>query len=172
MGLGSNVGPAHAARRGQIDSDAVKAQRAQTRYQKVLHVGPHEQAFASLLHQAPVAFLQQFPIGPYNLDFLLPAYNLAVEIVTGGGNRRIASNKEVRRLVVLADHHLIEVRLPTNGVRRLSPFLVGYVMQFGEAARSRARAGIFAAIYPDGRVIHDRSRPNCTRAASPIVAER
>lgn len=94
-------------------------ERAQSRYLRQAGIGPHENKFLKLLRAKVVEFHQQYPVSQFNVDFYLPQYNLAVEIVTGGGNKHVARSRKYRTKTILRKHNLLEIRLGRRPGRRI-----------------------------------------------------
>lgn len=103
---------AHAAARGSKHSAASLARRAARNAEALTRVGPNEGLFAALLDDLGCEYVQQHVVGKYNIDFALEADRIAVEIVTGGGNERVAAGRR-ERIEYLLDRgwHVVEVML-------------------------------------------------------------
>src|ERR1035437_132907 len=166
----SNTDAAHAARRGQKDTLETKLARTATRYMLGIGIGPHEIAFTKLLDAKGIKYRQQFPCGPYNLDFTIDKSLVAVEIVTGSGNNTIIKNRQKRLEYVLARHHLFEVRFaqqtgPWGQSRVLTSKVVEQLIAFLKETRLyKTTPGKHWVIRPNGEVYPIRDY----RAGHPI----
>jgi very-short-patch-repair endonuclease len=80
------VGPANEAARGCTRSVETKTRIAATRARLRTSDSPYEAQVAEWLRERGVAFTQQFPAGPYNLDFAVG--NIALEFTTGWARKK------------------------------------------------------------------------------------
>ena len=148
---------AHAARRGQVDSVAVKTARAVTRRANGLHIGPHEVALAKLFDAAGIEYSQQTVCGFYNLDFTLAKYPIAVEVVSGSGNLRQSAGRKNRMKRILNEWHLIEIRLDKSRV--ISAAVIDQVIAYCEITRSyKPPCSKYRVVRADGKVIALRGK--------------
>lgn len=153
--------PAHDAVRGTTHTLAKRIAHADMVANVDCFVGPHEVTFAGMLDERGIAYDQQTPCGPYNIDFTLAELGVAVEIVAGGGNDRVRADRRNRCEQVLNEWHLIEVRFQTPLPRKISPLVVDEIVAFGElVAGLPAFPGKHRMVRTDGQVIRPRSTFN------------
>ncbi len=129
------VAAAHEARRGRKDPITRMIARANTRYQRLIGVGPLEIEFAKLLNTAGIQYSQQVPLGKYNLDFTICENLIAVEICSGAGNNRISKNRFERIKSILNQRHLLEIRFHTGAPKYFTPNVINQVITFIDFAR-------------------------------------
>ena len=149
----ANTGPAHAARRGQKESVELLVRKAASRFRLRLHIGEHERVIAKVLDAKGLTFAQQFPLGKYNLDFLLTEDRVAVEIVSGGGNKRVAKGRGERSKCILNQYNLIEIRLGHQRTIHCAEVVNQLIAYIEEFRRDHASRGEHRMIRADGRPI-------------------
>lgn len=155
------VAAAHAARRGQRESLAVRERRAKKREEQRIGIGPHEQAFARMLDVRRIKYRQQTALGPYCMDFTVDEGLVAVEIVSGSGNTRVARNRPQRIESVLEKHHLFEVRFSSGGPRVVSERVVDQLVAFLDETRgNEAGARQHRVVRPNGDLYPTRRYGN------------
>lgn len=157
----AHVAEAHAARRGQRDSLAVKEARARTRQTFSLGTSLHEDAFAVLLDAAEVMYCRQFQLGPYNLDFALTEVPVAVELRGGGQNPQCRANRR-HRIEYILDSGLTLIEVSPKGTPGSS--FVGaadYVIALvNELRRKPSSVREHRMIRPDGKPLSQRCVKN------------
>src|SRR5690606_23915810 len=95
----------------------------------------------------------------YNLDFTLAEGAVAVEVVSGGGNPRVAANALQRREHILNGRHLIEVRFQSHVERVIKPAVVDQLIAFlDEVAGLPAAPGQHRVVRTDGKLMKLRPR--------------
>lgn len=102
---------AQATRRGQVDSDSVKAKRANTRERLALHGTEVETVLAERLRKSHYRVTQQKAVGIYNVDVAIESPRVAVEIFGGhfhaSGRHAARHHKRVKYLLDSGWHVVI-----------------------------------------------------------------
>ena len=143
---------AHAARRGQKDSFETMCKRASYRQRHGVGIGAHECVIATYLSSVDIPYIQQFASGKYNFDFLLPEHRVVIEVVSGGGNVRVAANRKNRRKHILSKWNLFEIKFHSGTSKMISKELCGVLNRWCEHAKSKRVPGFSVAYRPDGRL--------------------
>lgn len=150
---------AHEAARAKRYTETERLDNAVAKAIHRSNIGPHEVTFARLLNERDIYYAQQFPCGPYNLDFALTEFGVAVEIVAGGGNARVRANAPQRLERVLYAWHLVEVKFQTPVPRVIRPAVVDQLVAFcDEVAGLPTGPGQHRMIRTDGQLIRPRGR--------------
>lgn len=130
---------AHAASRGRSNSLDALCRAAKTRQERRVGISAKEEAFAVLLTERGLGFIQQMAIGPYNCDFAIPP--VAVEIFGGHwhwhGHHLARTEQRLRRILNAGYHILILTEWGAATRHRICEARVAdYVVAYVEAARS------------------------------------
>ena len=105
-----------AARRGNTDPMERRIRRALTREERQLGTSRLEDEVAAYFDQNGVEYVRQKAIGPYNVDFAIPAAGVVIEINGGGHNPRVRANRARRTAYIESEGwEVVDVTL-TRGV--------------------------------------------------------
>lgn len=154
---GARAAAAHDAVRGVVRSDRELYRRSQSHWKYRDHVGPHEVTFCGLLKERGILFEQQYAIDIYNVDVALTEHRIAVEVVAGSGNARVAANAPQRlELIRNRGWHMFEIRfgVNANGGRTWGMGVVDELVAFmQETSPDPAARGQYRVVRPDGRAV-------------------
>lgn len=151
---------ANVAARGSKRSPATLALRAARNAEALSHVGPHEQTFATLLNDLGCQYIQQHIVGKYNVDFALEAERVAVEVVSGGGNKSVAAGRR-ERIEYLLDRgwHVVEIMMIGRCRGVVTRAAAEYVIALAKLSRGQPSGqGHHWMIWGDGEAYAARSR--------------
>lgn len=84
------------SRRGAVDPMERRMARALTREERQLGTSRLEDEVAAYLDGHGIEYVRQKAIGPYNVDFAVPAAGVVIEIDGGGHNPRVRANRARR----------------------------------------------------------------------------
>ena len=83
-GITRQLSKAWNARSGKVDPLSRKIARSGTRFLRQTHIGRDETLLAAELIKRGATIVQQFPVGPYNLDIAFDKSFIAVEVQSSG----------------------------------------------------------------------------------------
>jgi very-short-patch-repair endonuclease len=98
---------AWAARRGAKDRTETLVARAQTNYQRKLHVHRGEDAIGAAIQSKGLKVEYQYPVGIYSIDIAIPDLRIAVEVIGSNWKPRHAEKLNKRTGFLLKEGWLV-----------------------------------------------------------------
>lgn len=143
---------AHKASRGRKRSDSSNEAAAVTRFERQTHIGASEERLAIDMKSRGLTFLQQFPIGPYNLDFAFEESLVAVEVECGNWGKPRPVFKYLDRMKYIFDRGWRVLIVFTQSTKLLFPDVTDKIIAFRDVlGGNKPIDGQYGVIRGDGK---------------------